>query len=79
MMIHMMHDQEDGTMPNTAQTVSLEEFIQHADAYFTRAASGDLIRIVHEDQETYLIGSDHFHAITDYLCRHITPAQSPER
>lgn len=78
-MIQTMRNQEDGNMANTAQTVSLEEFIQHPDTYFSRAVSGDLIKIVHEDQETYLIGSDHFHAITDYLCRHITPAQSPER
>ena len=65
-------------MANTAQTVSLEEFIQHAYDFFTRAASGDLIRIVHEDQETYLIGSDHFRTITEYLGRHITPASTPE-
>ena len=67
----MMHDQEDGTMATTAQTVSLEAFIQQPDIYFSRAMSGDLIKIVHEDQETYLIGSEHFRIITECLCRYV--------
>ena len=67
----MMHDQEDGTMATTAQTVSLEAFIQQPDIYFSRAMSGDLIKIVHEDQETYLIGPEHFRIITECLRRYV--------
>ena len=60
-------------MAATAQTVSLEEFIQQTDIYFSRAMSGDLIKIVHEDQETYLIGSEHFRIITECLRRYVVP------
>ena len=70
-MIQTMRNQEDGNMANTAQTVSLEEFIQHPDTYFSRAVSGDLFKIVHEDQETYLIGPEHFRIITECLCRYV--------
>lgn len=65
-------------MANTALTVSLDEFIQHADDYFTRVASGDLIRIVHEDQGIYLLGSEDFHMITELLSRYITPTEASE-